>query len=267
VNINDFLEIYQQVMHNPEAFDIYMKSVDKRLKAAGIDIPGRTFAALSEISREFNCIISFDDELAKRVNKWFQDRYGDRLKLSWQIGKMVVLIDGDPYIVRYPLVPVPRTVNPLEWIVDATPTLLHAISPNDLDILVESLISGYESFQQLEELPDAAIANLETAIVQIMNRPPHYGESKWASLQATEKTLKAYIKQQGGAPKYTHKLTNLAKEAENFGLPPVSQPLIDCIQCPADVRHGDISVTLDEAIKAHHASIQVCMHIATNFSR
>jgi hypothetical protein len=39
VNINDFLEIYQQVMHNPEALDIYMKSVDKRLKAAGIDIP------------------------------------------------------------------------------------------------------------------------------------------------------------------------------------------------------------------------------------
>ena len=75
-----------------------------------------------------------------------------------------------------------------------------------------------------------------------------------------EKALKAYIKQQGGAPKYTHKLTNLAKEAENFGLPPVSQPLIDCIQCPADVRYGDISVTLDEAIKAHHASIQVCMH-------
>lgn len=265
--MNNFLEIYQQVMNNPEAFDTYMKSVDKRLKAAGIDIPGRTFVALPEISREFNCIISSDDELHKRVNRWFEDRYGDRSKLSWQIGKMVVLIDDDPYIVQYPLVLVPRIVDPLEWIVDATPALLHAISPNDLDILVESLISGYESFQQLKGLPEAARANLETAIVQIMNQPSHYGESKWASLQATEKTLKAYIKQQGGTPKRTHKLTDLAKQAEKFGLPPVSQPLIGCIQCSAGVRYDDISVTLDEAVEAHHASIQVCMHIATNFSR
>lgn len=250
-------------MCNPEAFDTYMKSVDKRLKVAGIDIPGRPVAAFCEISRELKCIISPDDEVFKRINKWFQHRYGDRLKLTWKIGKMVVLIDGDPYIVRYPLV-LPRTVNPLEWIVDATPALLHAISANDLNILVQSLIYGYKSFQQLERLPHNAIANLETAIVQIMNRPPHYGESKWASLQATEKTLKEYIKQQGGTPKYIHKLAELAEEADKFGLPPVSQSFIDCIQCFAGVRYGDIPVTLDEAVKAHQASIKVCAHIVTN---
>ncbi len=57
----------------------------------------------------------------------------------------------------------------------------------------------------------------------------------------------------------------LAKEAEKFGLPPLSQSLIDCIQCPPSVRYGEIPVTLDEAVKAHQVSIQVCAYIAHNF--
>ncbi len=84
MSIINSLENYQQVMCNPEAFDTYLKSVDKRLKAAGIDIPGRPLAALCEISRELKCIISPNDEFSKQINKWFQHRYGDRLKLTWK---------------------------------------------------------------------------------------------------------------------------------------------------------------------------------------
>ena len=78
MNNRNPIENYQQVMYNPEAFDSYMRSIDEQLKAAGVDIEGRVLVALPEISRELNCIISSESELASQINRWFQDRYDNR---------------------------------------------------------------------------------------------------------------------------------------------------------------------------------------------
>jgi hypothetical protein len=38
------------------------------------------------------------------VNDWFRQRYGDRLLVGFSIGNAVILVRGDPYVVRLPLI-------------------------------------------------------------------------------------------------------------------------------------------------------------------
>ena len=51
-----------------------------------------------------------------------------------------------------------------------------------------------------------------------MDRNGRYGESKWASLQAAEKTLKAAIALQGKTFKQTHDLQDLATDLTAAGV-------------------------------------------------
>jgi hypothetical protein len=92
----------------------------------------------------------------------------------------------------------------------------------------------------------------------IVQTNPHYGQSRWASLQFTEKYLKCFLKLKTVAFKKEHKLQIIADLAMKNGAPNIPVKAIQDIQCSAATRYGEEKVTLPEAVKAHQASIEVC---------
>jgi hypothetical protein len=109
-----------------------------------------------------------------------------------------------------------------------------------------------------------AKADIKVTLSHLFSSPPNYGLSKWSSLQAVEKFIKAYIERRGNTPPFSHDLARLATDAELLGLPTVPRTDLAKIQCSADVRYGQIPVGLNEAVEAHQTAISVCAEISKN---
>jgi hypothetical protein len=245
-----------------------MEDVDRRLREARTSIPSRPLLAFREIAMDgLTLPIGTSNRHANLIDAWFKRRYGDRLLLDFNIGKAVVLIRGDPYVMRLPLI-----YGKWDGIVDVTKTyvgmtkeLFADLPERDRTEMVTAFVWFLERFRKISNLPRLVTANIDTAILQMTSQVPHYGESQWASLQATEKTLKNFIKLRKGDPPHIHNLSKLLLQAERLGLPSGYWPVLATVQCAATVRY-DNNVTLDQAVLAHHASIDLCAFIAEHLA-
>jgi hypothetical protein len=123
-----------------------------------------------------------------------------------------------------------------------------------------------EAAQHFSLVPEAR-GNIANAVDLLFSTPPQFGFSKWESLQATEKVLKAFILAKGAKFKFTHILEDLALPAELLGLPPIPRRELREIQCSPEVRYGTIDVAPREAVKAHQAAVSVCGGIAVSLLR
>ena len=65
---------------------------------------------------------------------------------------------------------------------------------------------------------------------------------------------------------HIHNLKKLAEKAKSLGLIGIPEKHLDLIQCPAGVRYGDITVSLIDAIQAHHASLHTCWGVTEQIS-
>jgi hypothetical protein len=142
-----------------------------------------------------------------------------------------------------------------------TKELFADLPERDRAEMVTAFVWFFERFAKISNLPRLVTVNIETAILQMTSQTSHYGESQWASLQSAEKTLKDFIERRRGNPPHTHNLSRLLLQAERLGLPGGYWPVLATIQCDAAVRY-DNNVTLDQAVLAHHASIDLCAFIA-----
>lgn len=249
-----------------EAFRQFMDEIDRRLLEQGVPIPGRPIAAFRELAKEgiFLPIVSaLDSPGSDNIHDWFRRRYGDRLLLDPCIGKIVISVRGDPYILKLPLIygswggplDVEKTFDGM------TKYLFADLSDEIRHDMISMFVWSYRRFLKLEGLPGSQRANLDAAIMQLTSHSPHYGESKWASLQFAEKSLKKFIEARGEKAPFTHDLEKLLSHAEGLGLAAGCWPLTKMIQCPASVRY-DNAVSLYEAMIAHHASIDLCADIS-----
>ena len=103
-----------------------------------------------------------------------------------------------------------------------------------------------------------ALGDLDAAVSHLITNRPQSGLSKWSSLQAVEKMVKAYISQTGEEIKRTHSLNKLFKQAEKLGLLVPPEQYINDIQCSAGVRYGEMSVSIEDAVTAHLLSLEIC---------
>ena len=258
-------------MHqNPHEFEKLMQEVDQKLKEEDIPIQGRSIAGLCAVAQKFKCDLSWESAEAKAINNWFVQTYGDKLKVNWDIAKTIVQIEGDIYSVKLPRIFGQRQVNVLEWIEQSTPKLLRSLSKTKLDAVGAQIFSHFKAYAKMEKMPRDNTTDLNTSVSHLISQHPQYGLSRWASLQASEKTLKDYIKKQGGTfpkgGKDGHNLSRLAMIAEQHGLPVVDKTLIASVQCPASVRYSETSSSKQAAIDAYLASVRVCAHVAENYS-
>ncbi len=257
-------------LESPAAFNAYMESVDARLRDQGVDIPARPLHACGLISQECHVSFTMSSDIFIRIHGWFESRYGDRLLIDMNVGRMLVHINGDPFLVSYPVIYGTVKVEPLKWIEKVTDGLLTSLPSDAVEDLLTAIMRGYQAFNEIRsKLPPSITADLDAAPRYVLQRPAAPGLSKWASQQAAEKTLSAFISRMGGNPRSRpkggalHDLFHLDELARKVGLPPCEERLVRAVNCGPNVRYPDREQTsLVAAVLANQASVLLCQHVA-----
>jgi hypothetical protein len=261
-----------------EEFDSLITKIDDELRKEDFQIFQRPLHAILRMTERFDIVFSpsyvkteknttslFNDELSTEVDLWYENRYGEKLKFdpSW---KLAILIRGDVFRVRLPMVFGMPKLNLFELVDDLTYGLSKNLSKDEIQDINQIFHVAQKNRNELTSIFELPLVSeikgdFDAAVSHLFTTPPQFGLSKWSSLQVSEKIIKSYISQKGSQFSFTHDLRNLANQAEAMGLPHIPSSLIDVIQCPAGVRYGNPSVILEEAINAHHASISISLGV------
>lgn len=230
------------------------------------------------------------DDLSIRIFSWFDERYGNKLAVRMGPGRGAIMVRGDLWEVHFPKVygtveffisPSERSSNQgedlklrripqcniLDVITDFPIGLARSLSSNELRTIADSFIAAYQSMDsifKIQNLPMVReiLSDIDSAVNHLLSSPPHYGLSKWSSLQTVEKSFKTFLAVKGiNFPKH-HKLHELSRLSKEHGLFAVKKSLIDKIQCSAGVRYGDEDASKEEAYQAHLLSVVLVGEIA-----
>lgn len=275
-----------------------MSEVDAKLTSEGADIPSRPLLAGREISMRFMISIPLAGTpetmppelrayfpLSEAIRTWYDDHYGDRLKVDPCPGSTVVRLDGDLYLLRVPLlfgethfvtsrkfIPNPGITrgpaicNVVQLVQDLKEPRALRLSESALEEIQVAVQRALPAIYTLEntchDLTHIALGDVATAVANLMVRNGRYGESKWASLQAAEKTLKAAIALEGATFAFTHGLKGLFAQLAKTGIQIEPKPYVDAIQCSAGIRYGEEKCTPEEALDAHRRSLDLVNELA-----
>ena len=285
-------------------FDAVMTEIDAELRLENDRIVGRELKGWIKYCQRFKVGSPLGDPLSTRIIKWFEVLYGERLSLDADFGKSIAVIRGDAYRMRcfrfYGVMYVicsayvigrkihqitPQGVDrPVANVIDGsveglTPDLARRLSQPECDELLLRYKRAFGAFSSMEGALSAryggrdapyikeAMDDLLDASESFLLRRPNYGQSNWASLQATEKVIKSYILEKGGTHGKIHRLNELCDAAYQVALPHVEATLIDAIQCKPDVRYDSASVSKDKALSAYEAALIVCAVTASLIKR
>lgn len=279
--------------HKGPKFEALVSEIDRKLVSEGVDIPSRPLRALREVSTRFNLKmpLSADSDnlpadlrenapLSDAIHQWYEINYGDRLNTDPCPGRIGIALDGDLYCLRIPRIfgsvnfVVTRdwlpdtgiarqepTVNIVQLVEGMTPARAARLSDEALRMTALAFEVGAPAAYTLEssshDLLRIARGDVDVAIRHLMAREERYGESKWASLQVAEKVMKAAISLNGAHYEHTHGLASLSQSLADIGLQVDLQKQIDLIQCGAGIRYGELQCSRNEALNAHHASLDL----------
>lgn len=243
-------------------FDQLLTEIDNEMAIEGIPVHLRSLRALERLSIRLNSDIPFNSSISESLNKWFLSKYGNRLKMPFQLGKMVILINHAPYLIDLPLIYGKIQINPFDYVKDMTPHLLNTLSEGEKAEIERLFKFGYKAYQEIQIFSNQITADIDTAIDQLMNIHPQPGLSKWASLQTSEKVLKELMKKHGLNIPKIHDLKKLEKECCALGMSTIPEAIISKIQCDPGIRYSEAHVSILEAVEAHHACLMLCQHVA-----
>ncbi|MEG3435738.1 HEPN domain-containing protein [Pannus brasiliensis CCIBt3594] len=290
------------VISSEEEFLLLMEDIDREMANEGISITARPFMAGLKITKRYDIVLNalpprrphqhgcFDPlEISIRVHNWIERRYGDRLKVPFRIGQVVCPLRGDLFVINCPTIygavhficepqnlgkqyenigiNQPPISNIINFVEDLTLDFASSLSTEEFIKIYVAFMSGMGAYLSLKAIQDIDYINeangdFNAAVFHLMEHRSQPGLSKWSSLQAVEKLLKSYIALQGGSIKRTHSLRELSNQAKNLGLPEIPQQYIEDIQCLAGVRYGEITVLINDAVKAHLLSLEICEVVA-----
>src|SRR5713101_2232963 len=277
-----------------EDFNRVMEEIDQAMVSEDVKVPARQIRGWMLFCQQQRLEgIDMRHPISQKVMGWFAARYGERLNLDWDFGHSVLLVRGDLFRFRCPvfygrvlMVCHPElmeqdfsrlavnqlvVMNVLKQIEGVTPTYARSLTPDERNHLLETFVKAQVRLARVGDagtqtyVPEAR-ADVRASVEGMMRHEQQFGPSKWASLQAVEKFLKAYISQQGTVPKRNHRVTEHAGAAESLGLRPLERASLNIVQCPPSVRYEASSVTRAEAVKAHQVAISICADIASQLA-
>ena len=286
------------IIRSDAEFETLMTEIDNEMIEEGVNIPARPIVAGLKVTSRYDIVLNAvpgdthiqpgvftPEQISLRIHDWIARRYGERLKMSWDVGRTVIPLRGSIYVVRCPLVmgsvrficdppsfgqqrptlgvrEVP-TCNVLDLLECCTSELALSLSAEEvvkIGLVHSSAMAAYIVLDTVKDvtLVQEAIGDLDAAITHLTVPSQQTGLSKWSSLQAAEKLFKAFVASRGDAFSRTHDLSKLASHAERLGMAETPKLYINDLQCPAGVRYGEPPVTERDAVLAHHISLEIC---------
>ena len=227
--------------------------------------------------------------IANHVDKWFESMYGEKVKIDLSPGSIVLFLKSElwkmkiPYVMgtanlvcdrnldKYRNIPnvtsgPPPKRNMLLLIENITNDFASSLTQEELIYIRDIFSLAFDVHKFLEyklSLPfiKDAVSDFNSSVFHLMDKSPHFGLSKWASLQFIEKLIKSYLKVININFPKIHDIKTLAKIATDNGMRPIINTDLDTVCCAAGVRYGDHKVSLVTAVEAHHAAIRIAYKI------
>lgn len=284
-----------------EEFAVLITDVDRRLREKAVAISARPFHAVPLIADALGVTeeIPADqrdtdgeitaESLSSHIHRWYEENYGDRLKLRVGPGAIALNIRGEAWKANLPLVygsvelvadpnlvsdatssglqisrPGRRPTHNVLASIEGLPQQLATLLTNsELREIFDDYVLALGVLQELrgkhksDTLIAAAFTDLDVAVEKLTNASPDYGLSRWSSLQFAEKVIKAELRAAGVKFPSNHNLGNLAKLLDDHKLFRLDRQRLSEIQCSASVRYGEERTSLREALIAHRSSIRV----------
>jgi len=291
-----------------EEFEALMEEVDSALQAKGAPIHARQIQAIGEVSKKFKIDLLVGplrkgatpnlyegESLSAHILDWFDQQYGERLKVDFSIGYSVVMLKGDAWLLKCPLMygavtvvcdrdlkkeyknfvvnqagkPQEKAIMNLLRLIEKFPQgLANRLSDEELRDLLNYYISANKLFSTVHdscagnELASGAITDFETSARFAVGNVHGYGQSLWASLQAAEKIMKFFIASKGETFPQIHDLTKLANQASTLGLPKIDESLLKTVQCKAGIRYEQSKHTTQKVVSAHQGALKIALIVA-----
>ncbi|MCK0098075.1 HEPN domain-containing protein [Qipengyuania sp. S6317L1] len=270
-----------------------MTTIEQQLVADGIEIPSRPIFAMMEVSKQFKIQLrggprtahSTAQEIkeiayADAISEWYERNYNARLNESPGPLRTALLVDGDLYSLRIPwqlgsvayvstrewlpspcISRGPVKANVVQFLDDITPARAKRLSDRALRDIAEAFAIAYPAASTLtsssHKLISIARGDAQAAVTNLMAMEQRYGESRWASLQAAEKTIKAAIELTGAKFEQTHNLQKLYDQLTAAGIKFDARSLIYNLQCWPSIRYGEDPSTREQALLAHRSSLEL----------
>lgn len=281
---------YVKYNFSKEEFENALENLDRDFIKKGIDPQFRPIHVMTLISSQLPilkdaCFLPYCNEffvsgiytsynLGTLINKWFKLRYGNKLSLGERaiVGRMILLIRGEPYIAIFPVIfgtvkitwevkniQLPNdTINLVNKIENLTFQVANSLTKDEIYKLLEVYNKTYAAMYKFYEsgmlYSQEALEDEHQAVDGIFHSYG-FGQSKWDSLQFTEKLLKGlYFKIENKKPQRTHCLNKLADLLPTLN---IDKQSLNKINCSAGVRYGEIKVNKQESIDAHLASMKI----------
>ena len=302
------IEVHMAIREVGPAFEEMMREIDAGLVRDGVPISARPIRAVMAVGTRFKVALPLvpapsgapaelarHNALVRNIQAWYDTVYGERTKIDFSMGSVVVVIDGDLNVLRLPRLygtarfvvsrqftkrPTvfsrePAVCNVLQLVQNLSEAKAASLSDEALRHVIEMFALGFEAHDVLEasqshELIRVARGDVQTAVNNLMDRGNRFAELKWASLQAAEKTLKGAIALEGAKYEFTHSLSGLCEQLEGLGIKFEWSDLTAQIQCSPQIRYGSQSCSRDDALSAHQASLRLVAVLAkagAKFSR
>lgn len=277
---------------SPAELEALFKRVDEELAAENTPLNVRSILAAGKVGAALGISLPLVSPgtpeaaripnawISARLYEWYEEQYGEAQKRKMDVGAIALRIRGALwkggirmifgeiviYIDRQPDPHAGQGMAKRGNVLDDVDRLPQGLRDRLTDAELDEIFSlfklGYDAYYCLDGARDNALVVAaradHAAAVDHLVKHNHYGQSKYSSLQAAEKTLKAVIAKGGGEfPRQGHPIRKLAALAEEHGLAKVPEEVVAAVQCGAGPRYGEEEVSLEEALAAHHAALEV----------
>lgn len=224
-------------------------------------------------------------DMTIRIFNWYDSHYGDKLGMHWGLARVVLMIRDEPWIASFPKVfgsvrfildtstpkrsdgiQLGRNSVPCHNVLDSIEGLPRGLrsglTPDEQNTLFSQYVEAYHNVTMLADCLEIGmcrevLSDIESTVDHLAGSLPHYGQSRWSSLQAAEKIIKTYIGEHGAKFPHSHELCDLVKLAIDCGLKTIDTDALRRIQCGASVRYEDAGSTLANAYSSHWEAVRV----------
>lgn len=270
---------YSKNIIDKDSFEKMMEDVDIQLGEEGVCVSKRPIFALSKIAQTLNIELpilpkifyTFNENdfslpaIIWQIDKWYQRFYNGKTKLDFSQGSFVLLIRGQPFKATIPTAYGQPELNLLDYIEGLTPELCSRLPKEEIDEIKSLFLSTYYAFNKYLssdfQKNKAALTKLEKAVKALMQEDLNKGDALRDSLLFVEILLKNVIEKNNQNYKRTHNLRTLLDKIPRDVADSISYDDIEQVQCDANVTYDKNLTTLEEAIKAHHASLRIFAQI------
>jgi hypothetical protein len=292
-----------------DEFEEAITAIDNDLRARDIEVHSRSLHAVMTYAKLYGVDIPIPsgsnlgspgiyigESLGAHIMHWYSMRYGERQYFYMGPGSVIIMLRGDPWEIRLPLIlgevncvidrdlkkyidspkvtqdGVHPTVNILESVLDLPEGLAKSLSDAECQSIEDGFWMGMECMQAIDRIRDSpyipeALSDIASAVRHVFSVPSHFGQSKWSSAQAAEKMLKSFLKSRECAFPFTHNIHQLYALCSANGMAALDENTINALQTKASVRYGGESVSLSEAVGGHLASLALGRTVAESMSK